>query len=402
MDLMKMMMGSSIMKNMFGEVLDNIEAAISSRLFYTIDVSNDHWDIHAGELRRFFRNLPDDTEEISDQVFHRETNEPSINMPIVNGDKYVDSCMFHGTPIILVYSMEKKDRGGNNIIFKLMTIRNDRNIKNLRYLIKYIFQKRRTETLLRKKPYITEVDTHSWNLEGYMLRNERSFEDVFIPNSQKNELISSITAFIKKRQWYIDHKIPYHFGILLHGPAGTGKSSIVQAIMSKWKLHSMYIPSGDLGCAFSESGRWRHAVHSFRYDMPTLIVSEDIDTDAFTYKRETEDDGGNKTREEVNTLGKVLNFMDGINSLDNVIYVFSTNHIDKLDPALIRPGRIDLVLEIDYVNSETLDKFLMFHYGKHLPKDRLPKERLTFASIQTLVMKGMVFEEVLKETTYVF
>ena len=89
--------------------------------------------------------------------------------------------------------------------------------------------------------------------------------------------------------------------------------------------------------------------------------------------------------------------MDGMNSPENVIWIFTTNHIDRLDPALIRPGRIDKKIEIGYVDNETFSEFLMHHYGKGLESGYEVGGGLTFASIQTDVMLGMTYEEILEK-----
>ena len=95
-----------------------------------------------------------------------------------------------------------------------------------------------------------------------------------------------------------------------------------------------------------------------------------------------------------NGLASVLNQLDGINSLSNTVYVFTTNYIDKLDPALIRPGRIDLKIEIGYVTTETFNKFVKKHYGKTVDPDMKIKDGLTFAELQTYVMKEYSFDQI--------
>ena len=91
--------------------------------------------------------------------------------------------------------------------------------------------------------------------------------------------------------------------------------------------------------------------------------------------------------------------MDGINAPQNVVYVFTTNHIEKLDPALIRPGRIDLTLKVDYATNETFSKFLMFHYKRSLPYGKTVVPNLTFAAVQTDVMMDATFEDIIDKYT---
>ena len=70
----------------------------------------------------------------------------------------------------------------------------------------------------------------------------------------------------------------------------------------------------------------------------------------------------------------------------------TTNHLEKLDPALIRPGRIDVSVEIGYVDNETFAQFTKFHYGR-MPININVRNGFTFAQLQTYVMKGMSFDD---------
>ena len=123
-----------------------------------------------------------------------------------------------------------------------------------------------------------------------------------------------------------------------------------------------------------------------------ILLIEDIDCAMLT--KEYDENGKMITRGS--NLGSLLNELDGINSVSNVIYIFTTNHIEKLDPALIRPGRIDLKLEIKYVNFETLNKFLNFHYGEIVKKKFKVRDGITFAELQVMVMQDATIDDIVK------
>ena len=137
-----------------------------------------------------------------------------------------------------------------------------------------------------------------------------------------------------------------------------------------------------------------------------MLIVEDIDTNNFTKSREktigvttSNTDHGLMIENSATNLGKLLNFIDGMISPKNVIWVFTTNHIDELDPALIRPGRIDIKLEISYVIEETMDRFLKAHFGKGLPWGRCMKEKVSFAQLQTEVMREKTYDEIVDQYT---
>jgi hypothetical protein len=134
----------------------------------------------------------------------------------------------------------------------------------------------------------------------------------------------------------------------------------------------------------SEKGRARaRARHKAGINGP----STDAEWDAFTEELD-------------NTIGlaSVLNTIDGIGAPTNTIFIFTTNHVEKLDPALIRPGRIDLKLEIKPVCVETFTQFMKKHYGEDvsIPKDLKIKSGISFAELQTMVMGKKTPEEIIK------
>lgn len=169
----------------------------------------------------------------------------------------------------------------------------------------------------------------------------------------------------------------------------THNTSIVQAIASHVN-GPLYVASGDrIGDIYEiiASNVGRHAFGNNQY---RVMVFEDVDSGLFNLTRN--DDHHDDEKEKKRTgLATILNALDGIGSPTNIIYVFTTNHIERLDPALIRPGRCDLKLEIPCATHETLEQFIKFHYGgTDVEIDRcLPiKEHLTFAELQTHVMRG--------------
>lgn len=392
-----MMSFMKLLRTVFDDEINMINGVVKSRFLYTLDLSVHRWNV-GYELVKVFNHIPSDGEEIAQDVM--DYNDDIYQLPVLS-DVYYDIKIYNGSPIIMMYG----NRGNpdslkaRDIILKFVTIRSDKNIRNLNHLIKKMMTNCRDVRRDKSKGiHMGILNVNSGNLNDVVLKNRRTFDDVFIPKTQRDMIQTKVESFVNSKEWYEKHHIPYHFGILLHGPAGTGKSSIIQAIINIWDVDNIvYIKSGDMARAFSDPDSWYASGFSGKKGSPSVIISEDIDVSSFTSIRKKDKDGNDEI--ETNPLGKVINFIDGVNSPTNVIYIFTTNHLDQLDPALVRPGRIDLCLEIDYVCNETMDAFLMSHFGKHLPDTRNVNDGLTFAKLQTEIMSGSTYGDIINEYT---
>ena len=140
----------------------------------------------------------------------------------------------------------------------------------------------------------------------------------------------------------------------------------------------------------------------------TSIVVEDVDSCQFltveteTKKKKSLNGDFNDCDDSVpyeyirmnNYMSDFLNLMDGSTCLENVLWVFTTNYIEKIEPSLIRSGRIDKKFLIDYATPETFKEFLKYHFNKDIDDIKL-KDKTSFAEVQTDVMSGMTAEQII-------
>lgn len=202
------------------------------------------------------------------------------------------------------------------------------------------------------------------------IRIPRSMSTVILDDIQKAAIIADIREYLHPltRKWYLERGIPWRRGYMLSGPPGTGKTSLCFALASLFKL-PIYLTS--------LSNITEHSLSSLFTTLPTrsIILLEDIDaTGSNVKKREDETDKDKTTvnkEAELSSLRKsqglslsaLLNAIDGIVSSEGRILIMTTNHIDHLDPALLRPGRVDMTIHFENISARSAQNFFKSFYS---------------------------------------
>lgn len=402
--------GKVFTNNIIGQVSNRVLKPIGDLMFntlgpkmlYTVNVSHIAHQLNLA-IDKLFPDMTDFVDCISSSDIdkgYRITYDKGSRYLYVDPMKASGIVKYKGTPIVLNMASSLHDDGNRNgingipvVSVTMTTIRTNENIKNLRELIErmIVYNQKKCHESWCELNIIHGLGRHcSFETINHKLR---TFDDVYITDEEQDLLKSSLNNFINRRDWYFENNIPYHFGIILYGQPGSGKSSLAQAI-AEYVGAKLFVVNGDdilyLPDYLSDQGMLRNTVSK---DLYQVILVEDIDC-GFENKLSTKYDyQSNDNDKRVNGLASLLNSIDGVAAPSNTIFVFTTNHIEKLDPALIRPGRIDLKLEIGYVNNETFNKFCKSHYGKTIPTDLKIKDGLTFAELQLHIMKNATFEE---------
>jgi len=184
-------------------------------------------------------------------------------------------------------------------------------------------------------------DDYWVEVEGYL---PRLLSSVILKAGDKERLVRDIQKFRNSQQRYRQLGLPYHRGYLLYGPPGTGKTSLVSALAAEFALSIYAINLSD----FNDRSLMR-AIN----DVPpgSVVLFEDIDCMKSSRARtapkaETHGTASETMKEETPTalgvtLSGLLNVLDGFHAPQNVLFVMTSNMIENLDPALLRPGRID-------------------------------------------------------------
>jgi mitochondrial chaperone BCS1 len=177
----------------------------------------------------------------------------------------------------------------------------------------------------------------------------RVLDSVILKPGEKEHLVEDIRTFRASYERYSKLGVPYHRGYLLYGPPGTGKTSLVSAVGAKFGM-SIYA----MNLTELNDRTLKIAIGSVPAN--SIILFEDIDcmkagnrrpeTGEWTVKG-VQIPGSEKVDPADRlgvTLSGLLNVVDGFHAPENVLFVMTTNKIEALDPALLRPGRIDYKL----------------------------------------------------------
>lgn len=223
-----------------------------------------------------------------------------------------------------------------------------------------------TSSLYIRDEYWTKVEAYS----------PRSLESVILRRGEKEHLIQDIEKFKAAKKRYRQLGVPYHRGYLFYGPPGTGKTSLISGLAAHFGMSIYAISLTD----FSDKSLAR-AIH----DVPpnSVILFEDIDCmktgEARLDPQESErnpmrsnvDDKTDPTDRLGVTLSGLLNVLDGFNAPENVLFAMTTNKVETLDQALLRPGRIDYRLFLGEATEEQKIEL----YGRFFPQTSIEEAR---------------------------
>ncbi|KAK5937337.1 Complex III assembly protein translocase and chaperone [Knufia obscura] len=184
-------------------------------------------------------------------------------------------------------------------------------------------------------------------------RQKRPLDSVILEKGVKQRIVADIQDFIGSAKWYADRGVPYRRGYLLYGPPGTGKSSFIQALAG-------HLDYGIAIINLSERGLTDDRLNHLLTIVPqrTLVLLEDIDAAYNNRRQKVEADGYAGANV---TFSGLLNALDGVASAEERILFLTTNHIERLDEALVRPGRVDMTVRLGnataYQISALWDRF---------------------------------------------
>ncbi|KAF9450988.1 P-loop containing nucleoside triphosphate hydrolase protein [Macrolepiota fuliginosa MF-IS2] len=251
---------------------------------------------------------------------------------------------------------------------------------------------------------VHSVTAHSYGPKFYWnnvkQKPRRPLDSIVLPDATLESLIADVRDFLKMEDWYMTAGIPHRRGYLLYGPPGTGKSSTIHAIAGELKMEIYAI---SLASHFVDDNFLEQAVSSV--PKGSILLIEDIDC-AFSREEDEEEGFGvnfpsnmirgqrQRNRRSAVTLSGLLNILDGVGSEEGKIFFATTNYVDSLDAALMRPGRIDRKVEYKLATKQQASAlFTRFYPVKHVTPESLISEEKPALEEEKLVLLEQLNKE---------
>ena len=295
----------------------------------------------------------------------------SMNVPFGTNE-----IIYKDNPIVIKYFQDRENPVGTAYCAKVIEYLYIFSNLSLDHLSSFLLSSRDYCSPLKDKKIICRtLKNTTWSLLSKLPK--RDFNTLFI-DQEKKDILKQINNFLKEEDDYIKYGQPYKINYLLYGPPGTGKTSIIYAIASELDMDVSVVSFGPK----LDDASFLQAVSNLPDD--SILLLEDIDALFINRKNSGESNS-------MVSFSCILNILDGMGRKHKMITFMTTNHIDKLDSALIRPGRIDQTILFDFASKEQIKNMFTHFFPNDQISDKiiikLNKLKITTAILQTFLFK---------------
>ncbi|KAG2065446.1 P-loop containing nucleoside triphosphate hydrolase protein [Suillus decipiens] len=283
----------------------------------------------------------EDEDEDEDALVHGRRKRKVAFMPSIDT---THTIYYRGHWLRITRTKRYPDYGHGSALKISVIARNNDILKKL-----VLEAKREYEKDAEHRVHIFMADTTygCWRWNG--ARQKRPMSSIVLQPGVKDMLLADCKDFLCSEDWYAERGIPFRRGYLLHGVPGSGKTSLIHSLAGELGL-DIYVVS------LSSKGMSDNTLTTLMGHVPSrcILLLEDLDA-AFTrsVSRDASSTGAptasntNSTTTETNdgstlSLSGLLNSLDGVAAAEGRLLFATTNHIERLDPALSRPGRMDV------------------------------------------------------------
>lgn len=212
---------------------------------------------------------------------------------------------------------------------------------------------------------LTTINRNDWKTT-VKINDVRDFDTLYFDGNIDKDIKSHLDSWIDSESIYKERGLLFKTGILLYGEPGTGKSSIALAIASYLKCNIINIDLSNFS----------------NFNIGEVVTAIDADKDRYVILLDEIDtlfksrDDQDTTQEQKEAVSKLLALLDSAQSPNNVVFVATTNYIDRLDKAVIREGRFDKQYCIKNISKQTAIK-MCYSFGlTHDEINKLLKDKV--------------------------
>ncbi|TFK73736.1 P-loop containing nucleoside triphosphate hydrolase protein [Pluteus cervinus] len=305
----------------------------------------------------------EDEEEEEDGLVHGRRKRKVAFMPSVDT---THTIYYHGHWLRITRSKRYPDYGHGASLKISVVARNNDILKKLVLEAKKDYEK---DAEHRVHIYLADPTYGCWRWNG--ARQKRPMSSIVLQPGVKEMLLADCKDFLNSEEWYAERGIPFRRGYLLHGVPGSGKTSLIHSLAGELGL-DIYVVS------LSAKGMSDNTLTTLMGNVPTrcILLLEDLDaaftrsvnrdeksTGAPTSTSSSKDSSDSSSSSSTSSssepksdgstlsLSGLLNSLDGVAAAEGRLLFATTNHIERLDPALSRPGRMDVWINFTHATK---------------------------------------------------
>ncbi|KAI0339718.1 P-loop containing nucleoside triphosphate hydrolase protein [Trametopsis cervina] len=298
-----------------------------------------------GMTQKTTGDLEDEDEDEESADFSEENHRRKRKVAIIPSVDTTHTIYYRGHWLRITRKKRFQDYGSCGELTISVVARNNDILKKLVLEAKRDYEK---DAVHRVHIFMADTAYSSWRWNG--ARQKRPMSSIVLEPGVKDMILADCKDFLQSEDWYAERGIPFRRGYLLHGVPGSGKTSLIHSLAGELGL-DIYVVS------LSSKGMSDDTLSKLMGNVPSrcILLLEDLDA-AFTrgISRDEKSTGApvatakekDETAKDDNTstlsLSGLLNSLDGVAAAEGRLLFATTNHIERLDPALSRPGRMDV------------------------------------------------------------
>ena len=280
--------------------------------------------------------------------------------------------------------------------------------------------------------HVKDGEDSEANYNGTLFSTNKTFQNLILEKKHKDKIMSGIENYFTKPEMYKKYGTPHKLGILLYGPPGTGKTSVIKAAIQHARSFNEICHVYDIDLSQLSSKEEANSIFLSNVMRGNIIVLEEFDQANCVKKRKEKVDtktnhshkqfdmkkmakmekdelfenmkllhemtqiGPSNNNDSKLSVEDFLKIFDGIHELTDVIFLATTNHIEDIDPAVLR--RFDLKIELQYHSSSLIKQQLELYYEKTVaPVIILPNNIMTGCQVEQICKSCSNLEDAVKD-----